>query len=478
MKKKVTNVEVILIIGFFIKILGLIYKVLLTRLLKVEGMRLISFIFPSLSLMLCLSSLSISTVVNQNISSNITNSSKIVKSAFNITFLSSTIISIIFLLSFPIYKLIYGTSFVYFPLLICIPLIYLSNSSGILKGYLEANNNFKGTYFSNFFEQIAKFLLTFSLLLIFKNISLESKVLLTFTALMLSEIVSFTYLVLKIYKKNKVNYFKIKTYGYEKNMLQQAMPLTMDQLILTITNYLEPLLFYYSSSLHGIDIYEATIFYTRITAYAIPLVIFAKFGALSIAKFSFPKIAKNIDTQIVLKKSFYLCFILAIFNLIINYFYPEIALSLLYDDYSASNLVKIIAPFYFFTYFNPILISILQATKQEKKLLLATTISSTILLISIFIFTYILGNYGLIIGLILSNIIKFILLCIFTNNKIKLEFNKKKVILLFSIAIIYFLINYLYTSIISLGVSTLICGVLALYLFHLFFYKKGVHQKK
>ena len=191
MKKNLTNVEVILIFGTIIKVFGLIYKILLTRILTIEGMRIMSLIFPTLSLVLCLSSLSISTVVNQNVAAKLNNSRTILKSAFNITFVSSSIICIILLLSFPIYKIIYDNSFIYYPLLICIPLVYLSNTSGILKGYLEANNKFKTTYYSNFFEQIAKFIFTFSMLLIFKKQSVEFKIFMCFLAMMLSEVVSF-----------------------------------------------------------------------------------------------------------------------------------------------------------------------------------------------------------------------------------------------------------------------------------------------
>ena len=172
MKKKLTNIEVILIVGITIKVLGLVYKILLTRILTIEGMRIMSFVFPTLSLVLCLSSLSISTVVNQNIAAKLNTSRTILKSAFRITFISSSILSICLLLSFPLYKVIYQNSFIYYPLLICIPLIYLSNTSGLFKGYLEANNNFKIPYFSNLYEQIAKFSITFSMLFIFANQSL------------------------------------------------------------------------------------------------------------------------------------------------------------------------------------------------------------------------------------------------------------------------------------------------------------------
>ena len=105
MKKKLTNIEVILVVGTIIKLLGLIYKILLTRILTIEGMRIMSLIFPTLSLVLCLSSLSISTVVNQNVAAKLNNSKTILKSAFNITFVSSSVISIYSYYPFPSIKL-------------------------------------------------------------------------------------------------------------------------------------------------------------------------------------------------------------------------------------------------------------------------------------------------------------------------------------------------------------------------------------
>ena len=127
MKKKLNNFELIFIIAAIIKVLGLIYRFLLSRILTLEGMRIISMILPTLSLMLSLSSFSISTVVNQNIASKSTTPKTILKSALNITFITSSTISIVLLLSFPIYAKIYDNSFIYFPLIICIPLIYFSN---------------------------------------------------------------------------------------------------------------------------------------------------------------------------------------------------------------------------------------------------------------------------------------------------------------------------------------------------------------
>lgn len=474
MKKKLTNIEVIVFIGTTIKLLGLIYKILLTRILTIEGMRIMSFIFPTLSLALCLSSLSIQTVVNQNISAKLNSSKAILKSAFRITFISSSIISIILLLSFPLYKLIYQTSFVYYPLLICIPLIYFSNTSGLFKGYLEANNNFKTPYFSNLYEQIAKFSLTFSLLIIFKNQSLSFKILISFLALMLSEVVSFFYLLFKVRKKHKFNYTLIETNGYEKSILRQALPLTLDQLAITITNYLEPLIFYYAMSKAGITIYESTLFYTKVSSYAIPLLLFAQFGIYSITKYAFPKITKNKDNKmldLILSKALFLSAIIAIFNLTISLFYAEEALMLMYKDKSSAYIVKKLAFFYLFSYFNPIFITILQSYKQEKKLFLTSIISSITTLILILILTYTYQAKGFLASIILGSILKFCLLFYFANSCVHFKINKKNSLILLSLLIGYLLINYLYTSLIALAISTLICGILALLLYYYFYNK-------
>ncbi|MDE5715782.1 MAG: oligosaccharide flippase family protein [Anaeroplasmataceae bacterium] len=476
MKKKLTNIEVILIIGFIIKILGLIYKILLTRILTIEGMRIMSLIFPTLSLVLCISSLSISTVVNQNIAAKLNSSKTIIKSAFNITFISSSITSIILLFSFPIYKIIYQTSFVYYPLLICIPLIYLSNTSGLLKGYLEANNNFKVTYISNFFEQISKFFMTFFLLLIFNKQSLEFKIILCFLALMLSEVISFIYILSKVKRKRKFRTINVPTNGYEKNILKQAMPLTFEQLIMTITGYLEPLLFYYSIGKTGVDLYSATLYYTKVTSYAIPLLIFAHFGVVSIAKFTFPKITKNINNETnlkaILNKSFFLCIIIATFNLVISSFYAKETLYLMYKDSSAYAIVQGLAIFYFVFYFNPIFVVTLQSFKKEKRLLATSIITSIVTLSLIAILTYFYSFSGFLYSIIIGNLLRFVLLFIQTQNLIHFRPNYKKAIPLLLILIGYYLLNFYFRSLSLLILSTLICGLLAFLLYLYFFGNK------
>lgn len=467
--KKISNFELIFIIAAIIKILGLVYRLLLSRILTIEGMRIVSMILPTLTLMLSISSFSISTVVNQNCASNAESPKVILKSALNITLTTSSIISLVLLFSFPLYKAIYETSFIYFPLLLCIPLIYFSNISGIIKGYLEANNKHNISYISNIIEQIFKFFLTFGLLIIFKNQSLNCKIIITFLSLMLSEISSFTYLVLKLKKKYKIEDLRLKTTGYERNILKQATPLTLEQLLMTLTAYLEPLLFYYATNKLGIDLYQSTIYYTQITAYAIPLILLLKFGIISICKFAFPYITKSINTNIsknIVSNLLMIGLFSFALNMVIVWFYPETFLKFLYDDTSSITLLKPLSLFIGLSFFTPIFMITLQSYNKEKKIFYSTLISSSIFLISIIPLTLVLGIKGYIFSIILSYTLRFLLLFVSSYKYINITFSINEAIKILLIIIILIIPNFIFKNLIILVLSTLLYGVLILYLFY------------
>lgn len=178
-----------------------------------------SLVFPTLSLALCLSSLCIPAVVNQNIAANLfthhTRASTIVKAALRITFISSSLISLILMASFPLYKVIFETSFIYYPLLMSVPLIYISNCTGVLRGYLEAKNRFDTTYLANLFEQITKIALCFSFCFFLKIAISKHRSSFVFKHDRIG-ICLFFYIVAKIKKTTRLRYTDVSSLGYEK----------------------------------------------------------------------------------------------------------------------------------------------------------------------------------------------------------------------------------------------------------------------
>lgn len=473
----------IILVIIAIKVLGLLYKIITTRMLGLDGMRLISMITPTLSLALAISSLSIQSVCNQNIASNIniktTRISVIMLSCLRVTLLSSSIISLILLLSFPIYKYIYGEPFIYYPLLFCIPLLFFSNISGVIKGYLEATNDFNTPYISNLVESLTKILLTVILLIIFKNQTMENKIIIVFMSLAISELSSNIVLSYKIKHKRKIRL--VNTNRYELKVLKQAIPLTLSSLIVTITSYFTPFIFYYACSKINVSLYEATTYIALVSSYAIPLLISGQYGVLTIAKFIFPSITKSIGNSIeqarILDKAFIISLIISVISFTICYFQSEFMLSFMFDDVTSKSIVKFLAPVFLLVYFDPIFITILQSYKKEKSLLVITIISEIISISSIYLLTINkhLNTSGYIFGYSIGLLLRCILLGYTSLKTISYTPSKKKIAPFLLISIVYISILFFVRGTIIFFIITILYLLLSLLFYYYLNNNKSIH---
>lgn len=470
--------------ALIIKILGFLYKMLTTRMLGLEGMRLISMIMPSLALCLSLSSLSLQSVCNQNIASNInkktTSITVIILSCLKITLSSSSIISILMLLSFPIYKYLYADSFIYYPLLSCIPLLFFSNISGVLKGYLEANDQFKITYLSNIIESLSKLASTVIILYLFKNASINIKIIIVFSSLTFSELSSNIYLSYKVKRGRKIKI--IKTNNYERKVLKQAIPLTLSTLVNTVVGYINPFIFYYAAKINGFNIIQSTTYYTLISSYAIPLIISGEAGIQTIAKITFPKITKTINNNYRLSKTINDTLVAAMVISFISFslfqFQTNFLLNIMYGDDLSAPIVRVLSYAYLFSFFDPIFIIILQSLKKEKTIFIITLASQSITMLLTFILTGFSNLYmfGIVIAIISGMLLKFILLA-FSSLKVSSFRPNIKLLNFLLLSIIFILALYINKSLFGYIIILLIYCFL---LFPLYRYCNKLidHQKK
>lgn len=287
-----------------------------------------------------------------------------------------------------------------------------------MKGYLEANNEFGTTYFSNLVESLTKLLLTVFLLILFKEKSLEFKTIIVFLCLTLSELSSCLVLSYKIKHKRKIQW--IKTNSYERQVLKQAIPLTLTSLSATVSGYITPFVYYYACSKIQIDFLESTTYYALVTSYAIPLLISGQYGILTISKFIFPNITKNINRpqrlNAILDKAFLISIVVAVISFTLCFFQADTMLKLMYDDTTSAHIVKFLAPIYLFIYFDPIFIVILQSYQKEKSLLWITILSQVITIISIYALSVnpFFNTAGYIIGFSIGALFKCIALFFFS----------------------------------------------------------------
>lgn len=408
-------------------------------------MKILTMIFPSVGLFLSLSSFSIQIVTNQMIALNQKNKSlrisTILLSAIRITIITTSIASIILLLILPIYKNLFNSTFIYFPLLLTIPILYFSNLSGVFKGYLEGTSQFIHPYISNIIESSIKLLAVTILLLIFKNTSTKIKVLIIFIAYVISELSSFFYLLILMKKKKGQIRPQFKK-GLEIKMLKQACPLTLTIALGSLSNYLFPFFILFLANKLNIAYENMITEYTLITSYAMPALVLLESVSTTLTKLTFPKLTQLRDNKKELKKlltkAIYIITIASVLSFFISFYHTDILLKILYGNNIAILTVKKLAPIYLLLYFNPLLVAILQANNKEKAIFVIQIITDTLMLLLAFIFTLFFKTDGLLYGIAIYLIIRFIILLIITikNSNITIDIIEVLSIILLSIIFI------------------------------------------
>lgn len=406
------NIQNVLIITIFIKLLSFLYRILCARHLNFEILKVLNLLSPILNMSLVCSSLSIPTVLTRHISESTENpkysNKRIISAAIKLTILSSILM---FLLSSGISILlalkVYKTNLIILPIILALPLIFFSNLSAIIKSYLEAHYKYTITTLSNLIEAIVKIINLFIIIYIFKDKSVLFISSLCAISLLLCEVFSFTYLVinlrkytnLKMVKNNKDDYIEI---------LKPSFYLTFFALILTLSSFLEPIIYFSMTKHINIDQTKTNYIYTSLHSFIIPFIQIASFLTYIFVKILFPKIVKEKDNHNIsniIKKTIYILLFIELLMLNLSKYHSQFLFKLLYKKTSGYKILSQISIFNFITFISPILTMTMQAKKCEKKLLKSAITSSlfSLIILTIFSLIYKTAKYSIII-------------CIMTNS--------------------------------------------------------------
>ncbi len=444
------NIKIILLVSILVKITGLFYRFLSVRILSIDALTTISLINPILGLCLCLSSLSIPTIINQRVSKSLSHNTysnrSLMINAIKLTLIATSIISISLLIfAKPLSIYIYKSTTLYKKIILVIPLIYFSNISGVLRGYFEAHSLFKTTSFSSLLEQLTKIFILLIIFYQFSTLSDSTLITIIILTLTLAELVALLYLILKLKKITKLNYKKEEK---KHQIIKQATPLTLVNLVSSISLFLQPIIFTYSLSKINYSSQDGLRYYAIIQNYALPLLLMAFFVTTGIIKAYFPMFctyASNIKkTENLLNKSIFLSSIFSIIIFNINFFHPKLLLDLFFNNTLATNLVKELSVFFFIMFINTILISLIKDNNLENDLLKNNIVSCLLGIIAIFIFCQIpiINKRGYLIGMILSNFTNLLLNFFVITTKLKYKINLKMTLIIILITLINLLISF------------------------------------
>ena len=407
MKNKFIKSTLILIIGgFFTKLLGMVIKIVLTRLVGTTGIGLYSMIMPTFLLLINISQLGLPTALNVLISSDKYNTKNLV---FTSIIISLTINLIIFLLLlFTINylsinmlndeRLRFGLLSIGFVL----PFITVSNC---LRSYFFAKERMWPHVITNIIEDLVKLILIVvgSPFFLSKGFEyLVAYIILTNIASELSSIIIFLFLIpnFKCSKKdltpNKKNI---------KSLLQIAIPTTGSRLIGSIGYFLEPIIITYVLLKIGYTNNFIVNEYGIINGYVMQLVLLPSFFTSAISQSLIPLVSKNYtnnnfnNIKRKIRQAIIFSCLIGIPATIAFELFPDLLLKLLFNTDKGVTYIKVIAPICLLHYIQSPISSSLQAMNKARISMLGTLLGMIIRTVSLFIFSYLhIGLWSLIIA--------------------------------------------------------------------------------
>ena len=407
MKNKFIKSTLILVIGgFFTKVLGMAIKIVLTRLIGTEGIGLYSMIMPTFLLLNSIAQLGLPTALNVLIASDKYNTKNLVFTAILIS-LSIDIMIMLFLIVSSTFlsnnllndaRLSLGLLSIGFVL----PFITISNC---LRSYFFAKQRMYPHVITNIIEDLVKLIFVIIGIPFFSSKGIEyaiAFVILSNIFCELSSIIIFIFLIPSFKCKSKELKPNIKNI---KELFKISLPTTGSRLIGAIGYFLEPIIITFVLLKIGYTNKFIVTEYGIINGYVMQIVLLPSFFTAAISQALIPIISKNYVNgkyNYVMKKikqAIFFSLLIGIPATIVFELFPDVLLKLLFNTNKGVEYIKVIAPICLLHYIQSPISSSLQAMGSAKISMIGTLLGMILRTISLFIFSHLkIGLWSLLIA--------------------------------------------------------------------------------
>ncbi len=408
--------------GFITKSFGFLIKIIYTRIIGTEGIKLLTIVMPTYSILLTITSLSLPLALSKLVAEKKTRFVKLMSNASIIVLIINFIcIFLIFifsdfiansLLHEPLAKGLLKAMSLTFPFV---------SASSIIKGYFNGKQKTLPYMISNVLEQILRLIIIVIALPILyqKSVYLAVKGLLLLS--IISEIFSIIVFMFFIPKNVSINLDSIKPdFNTQKDILNIAVPTVSGKVIGNIGYFLEPIILTNLLLLNGYSNEYILTEYGIYNAYSLSILTMPLFFITAVSNTIIPEISKYNSTRnkTMVKKRIIqsisaVFFVGVIFSIIIIIFRKPL-LQILYSTQQGSNYILVLAPFFTLFYLENVFYSILQASGFAKRAMNISLIGVIVKLVSMSLLCFFkIGMYALVISEVIN-----ILTVIFLNIKV------------------------------------------------------------
>lgn len=405
--KFIKSTIILIIGGLFTKVLGMIIKIVTTRLIGTEGIGLYMLVTPTFMLLIAIAQLGFPIAISKLIAEGKSNNKNLILSIIPISLFINIVIIIILLLSGNFisnillhdkrtYLAIIGIGFV-------LPFISISS---ILRGYFFGKERVFPHVISNIIEDVIRIIIIIIGIPIFLKKGIEYAIFFLVISNIISELVSIIILFLflpKNWNLNKKDFIPIKK--DIKNIFSISIPTTGSRIIGNIGYFFEPIIL--TTTLLHVGYSNNFIIneYGIISGYVIPLLLLPSFFTMAISQALIPVISrsysnKNYDySKKKIKQAIFFSLLIGVPITILFEIIPEIPLKLIYNTTKGVTYLKILAPICLLQYIQSPLSSSLQAMGKAKIAMKSTFFGILIRTSLLFILSYLkIGMWGLIIA--------------------------------------------------------------------------------
>lgn len=392
----IKNIIILLVSGALAKILGMLGKIIYTRIAGVNVVGLYTMITPTFMLIISICQFSFPISISKISAEEKYDNKSLLKSAYFVGSIISIILIIILILTSNLIALSLHNKLLAPAILSISAIIPFVMISSVQRGFLHGKEDMLPASITNVTEEIIKIILILFLLpiaiskgditsvifLILFNVITESS-----NILFMQKVISKKYIS---NKKGKVNKKIIK------EILSISIPTTSVRLIASIGFFLEPIILTNTLLSSGYSPNYITMEYGIINSYIVPLLSIPSFFSISIASALLPNITKAYANKKYdefnrkLLKLMFLSMLVGAVCLTIILIFPNEILKLVYNVNFGINYIYLIGPFFLILYMQPTLSVALQAMDKTNKLFLTSTISVIIKYSTL----YVLGKIG------------------------------------------------------------------------------------
>ena len=380
--KFVKSTFILLIGGFLTKLLGMIIKIVMTRLLGTEGIGIYMLIMPTFSLFIGLSQLGMPIAISKLVSEGKWNNKNLVACAIPLSLFVNVLIIVFLLFSghFLAVDLLHDARCYYGLISIGLVLPFISISN-ILRGYFFGKERMIPHVISNFVEDIIR-LITLSIgIPIFLIHGIEYAIAFVVLSNIISELTSIFILFFFLPKHFSLSKDDLKpNLHHTKEIMRISIPTTIGRLIGNIGYFFEPIILTYVLLKIGYSNDFIVREYGIFNGYIMPLVTLPSFFTMAISQALLPVISnsyandKRSYTKSKIHQAILFCMLIGIPVTILFLLFPSFPLEFIYHTTEGIPYLLVMAPVCLLHYIQGPLTSSLQGMGFAKTAMQGTLV--------------------------------------------------------------------------------------------------------